>query len=162
MIYLKPITETNWREAIRLKVAPEQQHFIASNVYSIAESKFDYYDTDGTIWRLTPLAIYADDAMVGFAMFGLEQTKQWAGHIARFMIDVGQQGKGYGKVAFKSLLARMLADAPPTTRYLEISYHPDNQVARNLYAKFGFVETGDISDGEVMARYVIVEDVLSE
>ena len=152
MIHLQPITPVNWRQAIKLKVAPAQQEFIASNVYSIAQSKFDEIDADGSVWRLTPLAIYADDTMIGFAMFALEQTQQLAVYIFRFMIDADQQGKGHGKAAFKLLLAHMLAEAPATTRYFDISYHPDNHVARNLYAKFGFVETGEIIDGEVIAK----------
>jgi diamine N-acetyltransferase len=32
-----------------------------------------------------------------------------------------------------------------------ISYEPDNDVARKLYASLGFVETGEIVDGEALA-----------
>jgi len=36
-----------------------------------------------------------------------------------------------------------------------LSYHPNNEAARRLYASFGFVETGDISGGEVVARLAL-------
>lgn len=49
-VALKDIAIDNFREAIRLKVAPEQEHFVAPNVRSIAESKF--YNT------FVPMGIY--------------------------------------------------------------------------------------------------------
>ncbi|HDR7707995.1 TPA: GNAT family N-acetyltransferase, partial [Bacillus thuringiensis] len=39
-IYLKAIDKSNWEEAITLSVTEEQQTFIASNLYSIAEVQF--------------------------------------------------------------------------------------------------------------------------
>jgi len=33
-----------------------------------------------------------------------------------------------------------------------LSYDPQNTVARSLYASMGFVETGEISDDETVAR----------
>ena len=35
-----------------------------------------------------------------------------------------------------------------------LSYHPNNEAARS-YMSFGFVETGDISGGEVVARLAL-------
>jgi diamine N-acetyltransferase len=32
-----------------------------------------------------------------------------------------------------------------------ISYEPGNDVARKLYASFGFYETGELDEGEVVA-----------
>jgi diamine N-acetyltransferase len=33
-----------------------------------------------------------------------------------------------------------------------ISYEPENDVARRLYASFGFRETGEVVEGETVAR----------
>ncbi len=33
-----------------------------------------------------------------------------------------------------------------------LSYQPDNEVAKALYASLGFVETGEVDDDEVVAR----------
>ena len=52
-IVLRPIDAHNWREAIRLGVALEQRSFVASNLYSIAESKFEP--------EAVPMGIYAGD-----------------------------------------------------------------------------------------------------
>lgn len=47
---------------IGTKVTPEQEDFVAPNLYSIAEA---YVEPS---W--TPLAIYAGEELVGFSMFG--------------------------------------------------------------------------------------------
>jgi hypothetical protein len=70
-IVLRDVTKENWQECLRLKLAPEQEHFVASNVYSLAESKF--------MPTFIPQAIYARDVagdataserLVGFVMYG--------------------------------------------------------------------------------------------
>lgn len=62
-IYLKPIDKSNWEEAIKLSVKEEQQTFIVSNLYSIAEVQFlDNFYAKG---------IYLDNKMIGFTMFGM-------------------------------------------------------------------------------------------
>ncbi|WP_330400122.1 N-acetyltransferase [Pseudobutyrivibrio ruminis] len=35
--------------------------------------------------------------------------------------------------------------------YCWLSYEPENQVAKDLYASFGFVETGDMDGEEIIA-----------
>ena len=40
-IILKEIDNQNWKQCIKLKVRMDQQGFVASNLYSLAEAKFD-------------------------------------------------------------------------------------------------------------------------
>jgi diamine N-acetyltransferase len=42
--------------------------------------------------------------------------------------------------------------AMPDCDEILISYEPENEVARRLYASFGFRETGEIIEGEAVAR----------
>ena len=156
-IHLEPITHQNWKQAIKLKVRPDQEHFVASNVYSIAESQFTFHDEEGKVWNNVPLAVYNDEEMVGFTMHNFEQTKGEKAFISRVMIDHNQQGKGYGKAAFALLLARMKAEVAPNCREIGISYEPDNAVARKLYAGFGFAETGEMLGDEVVARLLLTQ-----
>ncbi len=107
---------------------------------------------DGTIWSNQPLAIYEGDEMVGFVMYNIEQTKGEGAFISRVMIDHNHQGKGYGKAAFALLLEQIKTEAGPQCNHIGISYEPANDVARKLYASFGFAETGEIEHGEVVAR----------
>ncbi len=58
-ITLKEITKDNYVECIRLKVR-DNQRFVASNVYSLAESKYEPENI--------PMAVYAGETMVGFVM----------------------------------------------------------------------------------------------
>ena len=152
MIHLEPITADNWQIAAALKVRADQDHFVASNLYSIAESQFLHREPDGTVWKQTALGIYSDETMIGFVMYAWEQIHGWDCFISRVMLDAQQQGKSYGKAAMRALLARIEAEAGPDARDIYISYEPTNEVARKLYASVGFAETGKIIDGEVEAR----------
>jgi len=151
-IALRDVTKENWQACIGLRLAPEQEHFVASNAYSLAESKF--------MPTFVPQAIYArvgaDDAeiMVGFAMYGYYPDgapplglRHW---IFRLMIAHEQQGRGYGTAALRAIIARLEAD--PACDDVLIGYESDNVVARALYARLGFVEQGTTPWGELYAR----------
>ena len=140
-VTLQEITRDNWLQCARLKVSPEQERFVASNGVSMAQSK---YEPDHI-----PLAVYDGEEIVGFVMYGTDPSdgKVW---IARVMVDARQQRKGYGRAAMHALLDRIRAI--PNCDEVFISYESDNEVARRLYASFGFLETGEIIEGETVAR----------
>ena len=145
---IRPVTKDNWKEFIRLKVREDQTHFVASNLYSIAESQFG--DDDEGHWDLHPFGIYDGNTPVGFLMYGydLEHPKQQA-FIFRLMVDDQFQGKGYGRFGMKRMLEIFRADE--RIKEVGISYEPENEVARKLYASLGFVETGQMLGEEVEA-----------
>jgi diamine N-acetyltransferase len=146
---IRPVTKDNWKELIRLKVREDQTHFVASNLYSIAESQFgDEYEGH---WDLHPFGIYDNEnTPVGFLMYGFNFThpKQQA-FILRLMVDDKFQGKGYGRFAMHKMLETFRADE--RIKEVGISYEPQNDAARKLYASLGFEETGKVIDGEVEA-----------
>jgi diamine N-acetyltransferase len=114
---------------------------VASNLYSLAECHVEP--------TFTPLAIYAGDELVGFATIGLDdETDCW--WICRFMVDARHQGRGHGIAALRALIDLMRDRHGCETIYL--GYEPDNDVAARLYARVGFAPTGEISDGEIVAR----------
>ncbi len=141
-VTLHKIDRHNFRPCLKLKVAEGQEHFVAPNLYSIAQA---YAEPE-----CVPLAVYDGDTMVGFAMYALEaeENKWW---IFRLMIDAAQQGKGYGHAAMVELM-RLIGEQPGGNE-IAISYEPENEVARKLYASLGFVETGEVVQGETVARY---------
>jgi diamine N-acetyltransferase len=146
---IRPVTKDNWKELIRLKVRDDQTHFVASNLYSIAEAQFgDEYEGH---WDLHPFGIYDDNTPVGFLMYGLnfEHPKHQA-FIMRLMVDDKFQGKGYGRFGMQKILEIFRADERVSTVW--ISYEPENEVARKLYAGLGFRETGQMIEGEVVAE----------
>ncbi len=145
---IRPVIKDNWRELIKLQVREDQKHFVASNLYSIAQAQFgDEYEGH---WNLHPFGIYEGGAPVGFLMYGLnfEHPKQQA-FIQRLMVDEKFQGKGYGKFGMEWMLELFRADE--RIKEVGISYEPENEGARKLYASLGFAETGEIVDGETLA-----------
>lgn len=137
MITLRSVTLENFHACIDLRVHPEQQEFVASNVYSLAESRFE------PSW--VPFAIYAEEMLVGFLMYDGADYE-----VIRLMIDAQHQRKDYGRAAMKLLLEQM--DRERTHPFTEISYVPENVEAENLYASLGYVRTGEIRDDEIVMR----------
>ncbi|WP_230581010.1 GNAT family N-acetyltransferase [Xenorhabdus bovienii] len=60
--------------------------------------------------------------------------------IWRFMVDKNHQNKGIGRKALSLALDEIRRTVQLET--IAISYDPNNLVAKNLYASFGFVEVG--------------------
>lgn len=146
---IRHVTIENWQVLIALKVRDDQKHFVSSNLYSIAQSKFgDEYEGH---WDLFPFGIYDDDdTPVGFLMYALNflhPTHQ--AYIQRLMVDEKFQGKGYGRFAMQWMLNSFWLD--DKIKVVAISYEPHNEVARKLYVGLGFVETGRIVEGETEA-----------
>lgn len=142
-ITLRDITADNWRDCARLTVAEHQRHFVASNAWSLAQSKYEP--------ELVPLGIYDDETIVGFLMYCPEDFgigKVW--DIYRLMVGHEHQGKGYGRRGMELLIER-LKTIPGYTGIL-ISFVPDNDIARRLYDSLGFIDTGEMDDGEIVYR----------
>ena len=140
-VRLIPVGTTERAAVEALRLAADQTDLVASNVESLAEA-----DEDA---GARPRAVVADGRIVGFLMYELFEGGR-AANIYRFMIDRAEQGRGYGRAALARLLDEITAE--PGVEEIEICYMPENDGARRLYAKAGFVEVGVDEDGEIMAR----------
>jgi diamine N-acetyltransferase len=150
MLEVRPVTKENWKELIALKVRDDQKHFVASNLYSIAEAQFGEHIPGEGHWNMMPFGIYDEDKPVGFLMISYNYDfARFQGFILRLMVDEKCQGKGYGKFGMNWMLERYRSDE--RVKAVAISYEPDNEAARTLYASLGFQETGEIVDGEALA-----------
>ena len=140
-VYLEPVTLTNWKACIALKLSPDQETFLPGNLYSIAESQF-YEDSRSRV-------IYnEEDQLIGYALFGRDSfTNKWK--IFRIMIDQSFQGKGYGEGAMKEIIKQISQE--PDGNEILICYQNGNEAARRLYAKLGFVEQEIDTEGKVTA-----------
>lgn len=157
MVTLEKITWDNWEACLNLKVKDEQDEFIVSNMYCLAQSYVALLND-----RLPPMtyAICMDKTVIGFVMMYHDTVEESdyseeSYGICRFMIDKGYQGKGYGKEAFQKVLDLIKTYPQGNAVSVFFSYNLENEVAQKLYASFGFVETGDIVDGEVVARLAL-------
>lgn len=142
VVSLQEVTLDNLREVLRLKVRSDQEHLVASNAVSIAQAHF----YPQTAWFR---AIYADETPVGFVMLEDDRELQEAA-LWRFMIDQRYQRLGIGWRALELVVAHVRT--LPGVSVLETSYVPGENSPAEFYHKFGFVDTGEIDDGEVVTR----------
>jgi diamine N-acetyltransferase len=142
-VILRDITEENFEDFMEMELPEHQRDLLASNAYSIAQSRFypDYI----------PRAIYCDGAPAGFLLYDRRADDVDGDYaIYRFMVDHPRQGQGIGRRAMALLLAELRAQ--PDLRRITICYHARNERARDFYAGFGFVETGVDTRGEMVAE----------
>ncbi|MGU3353284.1 GNAT family N-acetyltransferase [Bacillus sp. M5A3_1b] len=150
-LHIREVTEKNWRSLAALNVAKDQQQFIESNSFSLAESLFEGNGTS--------VGLYDGETLVGYAMYGWYFEKRKSVWLDRFMIDEQYQGKGYAK-RFLRILIQFLQDKYEC-KIIYLSLHPDNKLAMGLYESFGFRLNGDIDDdGPVVG--VVMELLLDQ
>ncbi|MEM8863413.1 MAG: GNAT family N-acetyltransferase [Chloroflexota bacterium] len=144
MVDLRPITQQNWEDAIKLDVKPDQRAFVPSVAVSIAKA---YIQPDGV--RYDPIGIYdaESEEMVGFYSFMHRPHNRRVVYISGFLIDYRYQRSGYGAAAMQKFLEK-IPDDVPECEGVYLTVHPENVAAENFYSKFGFMKTGLVIDGE--------------
>jgi len=141
-IALREITKHNLSDILKLKVAPEQERFVAPNAVSIAQA---YFDREVAWFR----AIYADDTPVGFVML-YDESAERKYCLWRFMVDHRFQGHGYGAEALKQVIAYVRQR--PGARELLTCVGSGEGSPGPFYEKLGFAYTGVIMKGERVMR----------
>ena len=137
----------NFDALIDLEPDKSQYEFVADNSYSLAEAYANI--TDGRYAQ--PFGIYNGETPVGFLMIGFNIADEEDDPekfpllvnnylIWRFMIDKNHQNKGYGKKAMELALEFIRSFPCGKADYCWLSYNPENEIARKLYASFGFEE----------------------
>jgi len=160
MIALKPISlfDVNAKECGDLLTTKEQEKFVSPNVYSLAQAY--HLNRKGIKSCAMPYAIYANDKMVGFVMYGFfepsfdDDCKAGEDHYYfwRFMFDKNEQNKGYGREAMRQVIEEVRKMPKGRARHFYTSVEPENVVATRLYESFSFKKTGEIMDGEEIMR----------
>lgn len=143
-ITLRDIDTTNWTKCIFLTTDPDNNHYlleeyVASNAVSLAQSKIE----PGWITK----AIYHEDTMVGFTMYGFPEDEQIFA-ICRLMIDHRYQRQGFGRKALELIIEEMTKNEDCSEIY--ISFEPENLAAKKLYGELGFEDTGRIVEDEIL------------
>jgi diamine N-acetyltransferase len=140
-VVLREVTSENWRAVAAVAPKPEQSAHVMPVTYYLCLCHY------GAVWH--PLAVSCDDAVAGFVMWGVDETdgSHWIGGL---VIEAGRQQHGIGRATVESLVRR-LAESQNARRFA-LSYSLSNTVARDLYARLGFRETGEVEDDELVAR----------
>jgi diamine N-acetyltransferase len=139
-VALVELSKENWEAVAALKVHPHQESFIASNLWTIAESQF-YPWTHRRV-------ILAHGRVVGFAVYGTMpgDDQMW---LHRFMVSADEQQSGIGRAALRLLIEEWRQIEGLTN--VKLSYTPGNEIAERLYVSEGFVP-GEMADwGERIA-----------
>lgn len=145
-IQLRDVTEHNWEEVVELEVFDDQDDFLPSNAYSLAESKYDPH--------AIPKAIYNGKKLIGFLMY---ESLAYCGErgsysLYRFMIDRKHQRKGYGRAAVQALVD-LIRKQDRSVRRITVCYEPENIGSKTMFGKFGFKEIGLDEDNEMIAEW---------
>ena len=143
MINFRAITEENFDAIIRMK-RPENEGFVASNAYSLAQAWLYRGNND-----VYPFAIYNDEEPVGFMMLD-EDLEERCLVIWRIMFPEEHQNKGYGTAAIKKIVD--LARESGKYDFMILDYVPENKIAEHVYTQIGFRPTGEESNGEIVLR----------
>ena len=139
MINFRAITEENFDTIVDMK-RPDDEHFVASNAYSLAQAWL--YRDAGDVY---PFAIYNDDDPVGFMMLD-EDLDEKCLIIWRIMFPVENQFKGYGTAAIREIIR--LAKESGKYDFMLLGCDPENHAAEHVYRKLGFTPTGVFEHGE--------------
>lgn len=150
VLELREITHETVRAVCRLAVAPSQRHLVAPNAVSLAEALFSPH-----AWYR---AITADGVPVGFVMLSDDPAgERNAGRpeyfLWRLMIADGLQGYGFGRRAVE-LLVDHVRTRPGATELL-VSWVPGEASPEGFYLGLGFVPTGEVDEGEIVARLAL-------
>ncbi len=139
MTELRPITEENFPDAFRLRLAPDQERFVSHPIRSLAQA-YVYRN------QCQPFGICADGRMVGYVMviydYDVPEYDIW-----HMMIDEAEQGHGCGGEALDRVIAYIRTKPFGDSDRVALTCHRDNAVARKLYESRGFVPTG-VEDGD--------------
>lgn len=149
-VTLREINAATVRAICELHVTPEQERLVADNAVSIAQAYFE-----PAAWFR---AIHAGDEPVGFAML-YDPTRASAPespgncHLWRFMVAAQHQRKGHGGAALAQLIDHV--KTLPGVTVFSLSFVPVEGSPRDFYARFGFRETGEVDEGEVVMELVL-------
>jgi diamine N-acetyltransferase len=145
-VTLREITEqTVWGICMLSDTLTEpQKYYVAPNAISIAQGHFSPH-----AWIR---AIYAGPAPVGFLML-YDNPDEPEYFLWRLMIAEPYHGRGYGRQAVERLVEYV--KTRPGAKELLVSYHKGEKSPEGFYLKLGFEPTGEIIEGEHVARLAL-------
>ena len=141
MVELMPITEENFIDAFKLKLAPGQEKYVSHPIRSLAQA-YVYRN------QCQPFGIYAAGRMVGYVMviydYDVPEYDIW-----HMMIDEGEQGHGYGAAALDRVLEYVRTKPFGPSDRVALTCNRENTAARKMYENRGFRATGVEDEDEI-------------
>lgn len=140
-VSLHPVDNSNWLACASLQLPEEQAGQLASNLATIAESKFETH----VVLR----AICRKDKVVGMLAWcqEIDEPTPEVYWLFRIMVAFDEQGKGIGRQAVELACAEMRRRGATRLRTM---HRPGNHVANRLYTSLGFKTIGSLEDGDLL------------
>jgi len=137
------------REFLLLDVNENQKNLVASVAQSFADALFppDYKDGAPLPWIR---GVLRQSKPAGFIMCADPTEQQKDPWLWRLLVDKSHQGRGIGRFAVESVLARYREMG--CARVL-VCWAPKEGNAGDFYKKLGFFETGEKIDDEIVAEF---------
>jgi diamine N-acetyltransferase len=151
------VTDEERAAALRLRVAPGQEEFVASVESSLLEAE-QYPEALARYW-----AVYDGDTIVGFTMISdgiaeeaLADDPNLMGpyYLWRLLIDARHQRRGFGTAALDAVVEQVRARG---ARELLTSYTAGEGSPGPFYERYGFVQTDRFVEGERVLRLDLTE-----
>ncbi|MEO1449817.1 MAG: GNAT family N-acetyltransferase [Bacteroidota bacterium] len=139
MVSIELLDRYNWEACLTIQLTPEQDRFVPSVLYSLAQARFE---------NLTPYGIRLDGKMVGMLMYG--QFSAGLCWINRILVDREHQGLGIGQKAMEQLLFQLRRKRQCAE--IRTSYVPENLAAAHFFAKLGFRPVESPLEDEVVVQ----------
>jgi diamine N-acetyltransferase len=136
MISIQPIDTSNYNEALKLEVHPEQQKYVYGVVESLARA---YIQPLGQ--PIYPYGLYEQSKLIGFFYLTPLYEHPDAYKLNSFFLDRQFQGHGLGTPSILAI-RDFCHETFPDCRELILSVDPHNPKAQKIYQNVGFVDNG--------------------
>lgn len=133
-VEIRPITPENREAVLRLHPGESREDFIESTAACLREAAVER--------QYRPVALYAENTLIGFAMYGQFAEEGGRVWLDRLLIDHRFQRKGYGSAALRALIRQLQLEYRCGQIYLSV--YRANVHARKLYKRAGFRRNGEV------------------
>lgn len=149
LVKLCEITDENRAAVASLRVSADQERFVADVSESLREADAS---PEARPWYR---AVYVDATPVGFVMLGDgvpagDDRYPWRYFLWRLLIGERFQRQGYGTETLNAVVAELRNR--PDADFLFTSSVPGEGSPLSFYEQYGFVQTGQIFEDEVVLR----------
>lgn len=147
-VRLVPITSDNLAAVERLATHRSQEHLVAPVAGSFADAFVAMTRADSPVVPWCRAAV-ADGDVAGFVMVREPTDAKRNGYLWRLLIDRMHQRRGIGTTVVEQVADHVRSMGASA---LTVSWVPGPGSPEPMYLRCGFVPTGEIHDGEVVAR----------
>jgi diamine N-acetyltransferase len=136
------------REFLSLDVRDDQRGLVASVAQSYSDALFPPADPNGPplVWIR---GVLRNSQPAGFVMCADQTEQQKDPWLWRLLVDKSHQGFGVGTFALNAVIQRYRELG---MQRLLTAWHPGEGNAGDFYKSFGFTETGEKIDDEIVAE----------